>query len=101
MGGMIAIVLVWVFWVTFTALVMVVDRNLRKSEDFTPSPAGYFVLAAISPFLVLPIYFFTARRNSWPGDRAVAVLAGVGLTLVCHVLALVHATAAAMWLVLA
>jgi len=83
----------WGFWALFTAIVMVVDRNLRVDEDFTPTPTGYFVLAAISPFIVLPIYFFTSRRNSAPRHRALGALAGVMLTTTCVYLASLHTTA--------
>lgn len=75
------------FWAIFAAIVMVIDRSARTREDFTPSPGGYFILAAITPFLVLPVYFYTARRSSTTGVRLLAMLAGVGLTFVCSFLA--------------
>ena len=83
----------WGFWALFTTIVMVVDRNMRVEEDFTPTPTGYFVLAAISPFIVLPIYFFTSRRNSAARYRALGALAGVMLTMTCVNLASLHTVA--------
>ncbi len=84
------------FWALFAVVVMLVDRNMRTEEDFTPSPGGYFVLAAISPFLVLPVYFYSARRSSTTGMRLLAALAGVALTIVCAWLAACHLTYVAL-----
>jgi len=89
---MITLVLFWGFWATFIAVVMLVDRNMRTDEDFTPTPGGYFALAAITPFLVLPIYFFTSRRNSTTGYRVLASLTGLVLTFVCCNIASFHMT---------
>jgi len=88
---------IWATWATFTAIVMIVDRNLRAARgevDFNNSPFGYVVLALLSPFLVLPVYFHGSRRNSTGGHRAMVALAGVGLTVACWALSVYQATLA-------
>ncbi len=87
---MITLALFWGLWAIFIGVVMVVDRNMRVEEDFAPTPGGYFVLAAISPFMVLPIDFYSSRRSSTTGRRALAALAGVALTVPCWCLASWH-----------
>ncbi len=89
-GGMTT-VLIWTYWVLFVGVAMAIERNLRIEEDFAPNAKGFFVLAAISPFLVLPVYLYSAYRSSTTGHRALAALAGLPLTYVCFNLAMFHA----------
>lgn len=83
----------FLFWASLTALTMVVDggyrrdaARLRGEVDFSSSsPGGYLMLALITPFLVLPVYFFATRRagNASTARCAGAATMGLGLTFVC------------------
>jgi hypothetical protein len=83
----------FLFWASLTALTMVVDAGYRRDAarlrgevDFSSSsPGGYLMLALITPFLVLPVYFFATRRAGNASTAACigASAIGLGLTFVC------------------
>lgn len=89
MSCMLALVMMWGFWVACVVAVMAVDRSLHQ-EDFAPSMSPYFALAVVTPFLVLPVYFYSAHRSGTAGVRWGLTVAGIPLTCVCWVLAAVH-----------
>lgn len=83
----------FIFWASLTALTIAVDgqyrrdaARLRGQVDFSSSsPGGYLALALITPFLVLPVYFFATRRasNASTAGCVGAAALGLGLTFVC------------------
>jgi len=86
---MITLAIFWGIWAMVSAGIMLVDRIL--SDDTFGAPLqSYFVLAAITPFLVLPVYFFSSHRSSSPSVRWGLTLAGVPLTVVCSFFAFYH-----------
>ncbi len=95
--------ILWLLWFGFATLTMVIDRGyrrdaarLRRQTDFSsPSLGGYLALALVSPFLVLPVYFYATRKQAGVADAwcANAAATGLGLTVVCWLCAAVPATA--------
>ncbi|HSQ66273.1 MAG TPA: hypothetical protein VLM85_23785 [Polyangiaceae bacterium] len=78
--------LFWALWASFIAAVMFVDHSLRSARGeggFNSSPITYMVLSFLTPFLVLPVYFYSTRRNGSSGHRALVALAGVPITVLC------------------
>jgi hypothetical protein len=83
----------FIFWASLTALTIAVDGRYRRDAallrgevDFSSSsPGGYLALSLITPFLVLPVYFFATRRDSSSAGRFGAACIGLALTLVCLV----------------
>jgi hypothetical protein len=84
---MITLAIFWGLWAMVTAGIMLVDRIV--SDDAFGAPLqSYFVLAAITPFMVLPIYFFSSHRSDTKAIRWGLTIAGLPLTLVaCYVAA--------------
>ena len=80
----------WIFFAGLTALTIVIDRKQRARQaqhrgvvDFSDSnPFAYLVFAVITPFLVLPVYFYSTRKVMG-GDRLLAVFVGLGLSVAC------------------
>jgi len=89
---MITLAVLWGLWAAFICGVMMVDRSLSKYDDFSSPLQTYFVLAAITPFLMLPVYFYSAHRSSSSGLRWGLTLAGLPLTVVCWCFACYHLT---------
>ena len=84
---MITLATFWALWAMVTAGVMLVDRCLSRDE-FSAPISTYFVLAAITPFMVLPVYFYSSHRSDVPANRWGLTLAGLPLTALCYVLAI-------------
>jgi len=83
---MITLAIFWGIWAMVTAGIMLVDRIL--SDDAFGAPLqSYFVLAAITPFMVLPVYFFSSHRSDTATKRWGLTLAGLPLTFVAFVAA--------------
>ena len=83
---MITLAILWTFWAMVTAGIMLVDRIL--SDDAFGAPLqSYFVLAAITPFMVLPVYFFSSHRSDTKVARWGLTFAGVPLTVIAFVVA--------------
>jgi hypothetical protein len=87
---MITLAVFWGIWAAFICAVMMVDRTLSKRDDFSSPLHTYFVLAAITPFLMLPVYFYSAHRSSSSGVRWGLTLAGLPLTAICWLFACYH-----------
>ena len=83
---MIALAILWVLWALVTAGIMLVDRILSDDEFGSPLQS-YFVLAAITPFMVLPVYFFSSHRSDTAANRWGLTIAGLPLTLIAFGLA--------------
>src|SRR4029079_14953509 len=78
--GTITLAIFWGIWAMVTAGIMLVDRIL--SDDAFGRPLqSYFVLAAITPFMVLPVYFFSSHRSDTATKRWGLTLAGLPLTV--------------------
>jgi hypothetical protein len=84
---MITLTIFWGLWALLTAGIMLVDRILTE-DSFGAPLQSYFVLAAITPFMVLPVYFFSSHRSSSSGLRWGLTLAGIPLTCVACFLAM-------------
>jgi hypothetical protein len=83
---MITHAIFWAFWAMVTAGVMLVDRALTRDE-FSAPISTYFVLAAITPFMVLPVYFYSSHRSDGTANRWGLTAAGLPLTALCWALA--------------
>jgi hypothetical protein len=83
---MITLAIFWGFWAMVTAGIMLVDRILSRDEFGAPLQS-YFVLAAITPFMVLPIYFFSSHRSDTKVSRWGLTVAGLPLTMVAFYVA--------------
>jgi hypothetical protein len=70
----------WALWAVITVGIMLVDRILSRSFD--PLSPTYFALAAITPFMVLPLYFFSSHRRGTTKTRWGLAIAGLPLTCV-------------------
>jgi hypothetical protein len=83
---MITLAIFWALWATVTAGIMLVDRIL--SDDTFGAPlSSYFVLAAITPFMVLPVYFFSSHRSDAAANRWGLTIAGLPLTVLAFTVA--------------
>lgn len=83
---MITLAILWGLWALVTAGIMLVDRILTDDEFGSPLQS-YFVLAAITPFMVLPVYFFSSHRSDTSTARWGLTIAGLPLTMLAFTLA--------------
>jgi hypothetical protein len=75
-------------WIALTALTIAADRQIREKQakergvvDFSASSlTGYIALSLITPFIILPIYFYSSRKVMG-GNRWLAMVAGFAITV--------------------